>query len=299
MGKRSAPLVWRAVPYTAIRYFVAFGLAIYAFAKLFGAQFTTLESTLDLPLGDASGMTLVWTFFGYSKVYGTGIALMQLLGALLLLIPAGVLAGSLLLFAILTNIVVIDLSYGVNRVGTESAIVFWCCTVFLLWHHRQTLLELARRLELGAVFRWHPLGVWVRLILVPAVAAGFVYLVVNLNNRHPTPIDGRWDLVGAATKPNLPQRLYFERERIHLAVFRYPHRTVRHYFEVEPEARHVIIREGNHAGALLVDARYTLAGDRLELEGTWKGAPVALSFTRATTRLLPVLTADGSLSRQP
>jgi hypothetical protein len=47
------------------------------FAKLNGAQFTILDSQLDRPLRDVSGFWLVWYFFGYSKIHGSLIALIQ------------------------------------------------------------------------------------------------------------------------------------------------------------------------------------------------------------------------------
>ena len=39
------------------------------------AQFTVLDSELDKPMGDVSGFWLTWHWLGYSKVYGSLIAL--------------------------------------------------------------------------------------------------------------------------------------------------------------------------------------------------------------------------------
>jgi uncharacterized membrane protein YphA (DoxX/SURF4 family) len=71
--------------YITARYLIAYLIITYGFAKLNGAQFNTLDSELDRPIRDISGFTLTWYFFGYSKVYGTFIALVQVAGCIMLM----------------------------------------------------------------------------------------------------------------------------------------------------------------------------------------------------------------------
>lgn len=61
---------------------------VYGFAKLNGSQFTTLDSQLTKPMGEVSGFWLTWYYFDYSSVYGAIIALAQILGGILMIVPA-------------------------------------------------------------------------------------------------------------------------------------------------------------------------------------------------------------------
>lgn len=79
--------------YIALRYYAAFTLLGYGFAKIMGAQFTVLDSQLDQPLKYISGFWLTWYYFGYSPVYSTVIALVQIGGAGLLCFRRTALVG--------------------------------------------------------------------------------------------------------------------------------------------------------------------------------------------------------------
>jgi hypothetical protein len=73
------------VAYTFLGYSVAFWFLFYGFAKLWGAQFTVLDSELDKPMGQVSGFWLTWYYFGYSPLFGGVVALAQIGGAILLM----------------------------------------------------------------------------------------------------------------------------------------------------------------------------------------------------------------------
>jgi hypothetical protein len=81
---------------------------LYGFANISGSQFTVLDSELTRPLGEVSGFWLTWHYFGYSAAYGNGIATLQILAGVLLVLPRTALAGALLLLPVVINIVVID-----------------------------------------------------------------------------------------------------------------------------------------------------------------------------------------------
>jgi hypothetical protein len=70
--------------YAFCRYAAALVLVVYGFAKLNGSQFTVLSSELDKPMGDVSGFWLTWHYFGFSPIFGTLVAVVQIaLGVLL------------------------------------------------------------------------------------------------------------------------------------------------------------------------------------------------------------------------
>src|SRR5436190_16731703 len=96
---------------------------VYGFAKLNGAQFTILDSELTKPLGRVSGFWLTWYYFGFSPIYGSLIALVQIAGAILLAWPRTALVGALLLAPVMANIVLIDVFYRIAFDATVVAIV--------------------------------------------------------------------------------------------------------------------------------------------------------------------------------
>ena len=59
-----------AVLYLVARYYAAFTLLLYGFAKVMGAQFTVLDSQLATPLGDVSGFWLTWYSCSPAEVKG-------------------------------------------------------------------------------------------------------------------------------------------------------------------------------------------------------------------------------------
>src|SRR3954467_10921931 len=99
---------------TVLRYLVAVLVLTYGFAKLNGSQFTILDSELTKPLGEVSGFWLTWYYFGYSTAYGTLIALVQILGGCLLVVPRTSLFGALCLLPVFGNIVLIDIFFGID-----------------------------------------------------------------------------------------------------------------------------------------------------------------------------------------
>src|SRR5262245_13139561 len=121
--------------YIVARYSVAFLIITYGFAKLNGAQFNTLDSELDKPMRDISGFTLTWYFFGYSKVYGTFIALVQVMGGVLLMFRRTTLLGSCLLVPVISNIILIDIFYGVHYSALLVAIYILVALLFIVGNH--------------------------------------------------------------------------------------------------------------------------------------------------------------------
>jgi hypothetical protein len=274
------PAVARAAaPPALLRYGVAFVFIFYGFAKLMGAQFTILDSELDRPMRDVSGFWLTWYYFGYSAVYGSFIALSQIIGALLLTFRRTTLLGACLLFGIASNIVLIDVCYGVDPGATLMSVVLWGCLLGILWFYREALRSLfwsaplSRRARSGlrAGVAW---GVRAGMI---GLAAGGTYWIANYNNRLPTPLDGTWEVQraqGGVAASELPSRIYFEHNRAFMVVFRYPDHLATHHFEVDPASHTIGMWETwLRKGPLLFRGTYSLEGDRMELSGRYGSSP--------------------------
>lgn len=261
-----------AAPPVLLRWGIASVFLLYGLAKLLGAQFTILDSELDRPMGQVRGIWLTWYFFGYSPVYGNLIGLAQIAGAALLTFRRTTLLGACLLFPIITNIVLIDLFYGIDLGATIMAIVLWIGLLVILRHYREPLLALFR--QAGAETRPSPplrrAAAWSARVVLVAAGVAFMYWNANHNNRAPTPIDGAWTVASArgAGEAVLPERIYFEYNRAHLVVFRYADHWTAHHFEVEPGSGELRIwAEWLRKGDPVFVGRYRLEEGRLELRG--------------------------------
>lgn len=172
-----------------VRYLSALLLLMYGFAKINGSQFTTLDSDLDKPLGHVSGAALTWYYFGYSQVYKTFIALLEIGGALLLTFDRTTFLGACILAPVLGNIVLIDIVYGIHPSGTITAIVLLIAMLFLLTPRRKDLI--AFFLPPSAPSQdstWLAAGKWAVRAAMIAMTFGSTYWIAHYNNRFPTPI---------------------------------------------------------------------------------------------------------------
>ena len=264
--------------YTAARYAAAFIVITYGFAKLNGSQFTILESELDKPLGEVSGFWLTWYYFGYSTFYGNLIALAQILGGVMLMFRRSTLLGACLLLPVITNIILVDIFYGVDLGGLLAALVAGFMLAIILSAHRRELLDLFWTKQ-NALF---PAGPQARsvsagkyaaralLILIPAV---LTYYIAHYTNRDPTPIDGAWEVVEAApggeAAGEVPRAVFYERNRAYLCVFKRGDGSYTwHHFEVDAEARSISIWEQwLRKGARIFEGHYELSGTHLRLRG--------------------------------
>jgi hypothetical protein len=254
--------------YDFSRWFVALAMSLYGFAKLSGAQFTVLDSELDKPMREVSGFWLTWYYYSYSAIYGNLLALTQIAGALMLTFRRTTLAGAVLLFGILSNIVLVDIFYGVDLGGLIAAVVLWLLVLAILFHHRRELRNLfwssqPAEAAKGGSLRWLARA---SLLLVPAL---FTFWIANYNNRLPTPIDGRWRVHAAAglSPAETPTHVYFERNRAHMVVFRLDDEWRTHHFDLEPGGRLYIAEHWLVKGSPMFSGTWRLEGSRLLLHG--------------------------------
>lgn len=268
----------KSLTYTILRYVVAFLVITYGFGKLNGSQFTILDSELDKPMGQVSGFWLTWYYFGYSMFYGNIIALAQVLGGVLLMFRRTTLLGSCLLLPIIANIILIDIFYAIDLGALLVALFILGALLLILRPHAAELYDLFWERQKPTIsseaspktVAAGKNAVRVLLILLPAL---LTYWITNYNNRHPTPIDGIWDVVevssdlgGAADTPSV---IFFERNRPRMSVFKHKDGSYKwHHFEVNPETQTITIwQHWMQKGAKIFDGQYELSGAHLQLRG--------------------------------
>jgi len=272
------------IPSTPARWIAATICILYGFAKLNGSQFTVLDSQLTKPLGEVSGFWLTWHYFGYSTTYGTMLALIQIAGGILLVVPRTALAAALLLLPVAANIVLIDVFYGVDFGGTFAAIILLSCLCVVVAPFVPRLRSAFLLTTLPARPRTSAIVV-LSAILIGAFA--FTWWVANSNNRFPTSIDGVWSVVsqtdGRAAKRRW-QFVFFEYNRAYMAVFRAtdgPDET--HHFEIDSTGTVRVWERWLTKGQLIMEGRLTSLGEiQMETKDADSSGRLVLRRIRST-----------------
>jgi len=169
-----------------LRLSMAVTMISYGAVKIFPAQFPAPSlSKLLQTYGDSSPMGLLWTFMGGSWLYSGFAGAMELLAALLLVVPRLATLGTLVFVADMTNILMLNLGYDVPvKLG---------CINFLVMAAIVLLPDLGRLIDFFVrnrpiqsapprpLFR-RPWLNWVAIAL--QVAFGVVLLSYNLYRSH-------------------------------------------------------------------------------------------------------------------
>jgi uncharacterized membrane protein YphA (DoxX/SURF4 family) len=100
--------------FIALRYVLASTMLSYGFSKVFRLQFPApLPSRLLQPYGESSPMGLLWTFMGASGPYTIFAGAAEVCGGLLLFWRRTATLGAVIIAAVMTNVVMMNLCYDV------------------------------------------------------------------------------------------------------------------------------------------------------------------------------------------
>jgi hypothetical protein len=117
----------------AIRYGIAFDLAMFGFQKIFHLQFNTPMGMLDEPFSGFSNQMLTWAYFGRSHGFACAIGISQIVGSLLLVFNRTRLLGVIVLFPVLVNIILIDYFYELDLGVLIHALILLMGILYLLF----------------------------------------------------------------------------------------------------------------------------------------------------------------------
>ena len=265
--------------YLTARYYAAFTLLGYGFAKVMGAQFTVLDSELAKPMGDVSGFWLTWYYFGYSPVYASVVAWVQIVGAALLGFRRTALVGMVLLLPVMVNIICIDLwvvRFPLESGALRNAFFVLVALLVALSFHASDLYRFFQR-NRGDLAVLETRRVWtgsasaVLILAMIAYTAHEGYWLANVNNRAPTSIDGAWE-VQDRHDAGIPAWIYFEYNRAYMVVFRFADgRTETHDFRVDDASKTLQI--GNDwltPGTDTFEGTWSRANDMMTVRGKWR-----------------------------
>ncbi|KOY86880.1 hypothetical protein AD998_12650 [bacterium 336/3] len=144
--------------YLFCRYYLALQMFIYGFNKVFKWQFYLPEpNTLFTRLGDISPDLLYWSTMGLSRPYTIFAGLMEIVPAILLLFRRTQLLGAILLFLVLANVWMINLSFDISVKLYSSFLLL--ITAYLIAPYLKVLRAFfqGKMVTLGAIeFSWKP-----------------------------------------------------------------------------------------------------------------------------------------------
>jgi hypothetical protein len=109
-----------------VRYSLAYSMLMYGTVKIFQVQFPTPPLTsLVMPLGELTPHRLLWSAIGFTRTYQVFSGAVECVGALLLFSRRTTTLGAVLLVGALTNVLMMNISYGVNvKVIAARLLVF-------------------------------------------------------------------------------------------------------------------------------------------------------------------------------
>lgn len=138
---------WLHIVELAMSWLVALAMFTYGIAKTI--QFRS--KSIDVrPVGELSGMELMWAFYGHTQAFPLIIGAFEFFGGMLLLFTKTRILGAIFLTTILGNIIIQDVLYGVNQGALKAAIIYQSCLIVILWFKREKLTDALRILSSGS-----------------------------------------------------------------------------------------------------------------------------------------------------
>ena len=124
------------------RYYLAYSLIGYGYAKIFYGQFGApgLERLLQ-PYGDSSPMGIAWTFIGASKPYTMFSGFAELIGGVLLLFRTTAVLGALIGFVVMFNVMVMNFCYDIPvKLYSTQLVVLSFIIMYCMGHNLKLVL---------------------------------------------------------------------------------------------------------------------------------------------------------------
>jgi hypothetical protein len=192
------------------RYFICLLMLVYGLVKIFHGQFYTDEFWKDTPLGELSGMQLVWSFYSYSPIYETFLGAIEVFVGLLILFKRTTGLGIVLFLPVMANLVLINIIYQIGALG--SAVPLLLAGLILLALHFRSLKRYFWDGDERISGRVAGLRTILPKAIVILVGCGLAAVILYNNKLRfkPDPeIRGAWTF----TDDSKIQRIYFEKGR--------------------------------------------------------------------------------------
>lgn len=131
-GKYINSALWHAWLRGVLRYYLAYEISTYGFAKILRTQFAPMYFRDDLTVGSLSGFELTWNYFAYSYSFAVILGILQIGGSILLLFRRTSLLGVCILLPVMVNIVLINVFYHIALGAFINSIIITIGLLYLL-----------------------------------------------------------------------------------------------------------------------------------------------------------------------
>ncbi|HVG09584.1 MAG TPA: hypothetical protein VNM67_17920 [Thermoanaerobaculia bacterium] len=297
-----------------VRFTLAAAMIVYGAYKVIPSQFgAPFPSDLLQPIGESSPMRLLWTFMGVSASYIVFTGAAEMLGGLLLVARRTTLLGALVCIAVMSNVVILNLSYDVPAKLYSSHLLLMAvflaapdlkrlASLFVL-NRRVPPAELRPLNRAALVFR----TVFILIFTVAALHRSYVDIwrvdELGVERR----VNGIWEVeeltVDGTVRPllvtdeTLWRRLVFEWAWV--VGIQYAHETVIREYELR-------LDPGPHMYTLCCDPEMKAAisfkrvePDVLALEGTVNGRQIRGRFRRVDDSRFPLVSGERRVQSEP
>jgi hypothetical protein len=187
-------------------------MANYGFSKLFSMQMAPPSlAVLNEPVGSVSPMTLLWTLIGFNPIYEAVCGAIEVVAAVLLFFRRTALAGAILTFFVMGNVLLFNLFFGVPvKIYSAHLLLFSLVIIApelralweFFWRHRPsapsapTVPPTQRRGVRVAIYVVEAFLVLMVLTSIPGHYQSFARTQTSL--LHPHPFTGEWRVQGRA-----------------------------------------------------------------------------------------------------
>lgn len=287
------------------RYYVAYTMLVYGFAKVFNGQFGPVSYLmLEKKFGTMSPMAVLWNFMDTSRMYTFFGGLMEVIGGVLLLFRKTKTLGALFSLTVMINVAILNFAYDVPVKIFSTHIVLLCAFILSyewikLYHffilHKTETLDYNR---LSTKKKWVKIMLKSFKVLVLALVS-WSLIVVRIRHPFPTsaPLEGSYKVhTFAFGQDTLPEgsgesirwnRLYILRMGMASVVTQGNHSS-RYSIKVNTSEKTLVLRTNQDGDATYASFTYLLHKDTLQLDGHIGPDSVSIVSIRKTREDYPL-----------
>jgi hypothetical protein len=286
-----------------LRYSIALGLISYAVAKLLPQQFPPLTAfNYETRLGELTPMRLLWNFMQYSRPYNFFGGVMESVAIVLLYFRRTATLGALITIVVMTNVALMNIAYDV-QVKLYATMMVVSAGVVVLYDARRLIAvfvtnQTARQAAEPTVLegrvpnalRWA-----VKLLLIGSVTASSVIAFDATPETSPAGIAGAWGITAFtrdasatdATAGPTWRRVIVDNRSI--AVRLENDALMRCGLSAPLEASAASTIAFTCGRGRTGELHWTVAGNRMQLDGTFAGAKMTASARRLDQNDYPLM----------
>lgn len=152
----------------SLRWYLAFYMFSYGLDKLLGGQFGVYDpAILEKPLKEVDKFQLAWHLFSLDKTFNVLVGLVQIIGAILIVINRTALVGALLLLPVLGQIFLIDIAFTTDVFGIALPMRLMGMIIsdlLILFYYKERMVLVWNNLTKGTTTRFK-YNWWIYILL--------------------------------------------------------------------------------------------------------------------------------------